>query len=72
MTNEPPTWPARSHVTSAELAIIADVADRTILREIHRGHLRAVKAGRQWSIERSEAERWLAAYKQAEPAPTHC
>lgn len=60
-----PDWPARSWVTSAELAAIAGRNERTILREIERGHLAAERAGTgtaPWIIERPEAERWLAAY----------
>lgn len=61
MTDQP-EWPARSWVNSDELASIARVTSRTILREIDRGHLTAERSGGRWIIERPEAERWLASY----------
>ena len=53
-----PTWPDRSWVTSAELAEIAVVNGRTILREIERGHLAAKRSG-GYVIDLDEAKRWL-------------
>lgn len=51
-------WPEREWVTAAELAAIARVHPRTVLREINRGNLTARKHG-GWIIDRPEAERWL-------------
>jgi len=56
-------WPDRSWVTSAELARIAGVARRTVLREISRGNLAGEPAG-GYVIEVSEAQRWLAAFEK--------
>jgi hypothetical protein len=51
-------WPERDWVTSAELAALAGVNVRTVLREIGRGNLAGEK-NVGWIIARPEAERWL-------------
>jgi hypothetical protein len=58
-----PTWPERDWVKAAELAGIAGVDPRTVLREIGRGNLAATKHG-GWVIERPEAERWLTRFRK--------
>lgn len=55
------TWPDRDWVTAAELAALAGVHHRTVLREIGRENLAGRKHG-GWVIERAEAERWLAQF----------
>lgn len=65
--SDAPEWPARGWLTASELATVARVADRTILREIDRGHLTATKAGRAWIIDLTEAQRWLTDYRKTGP-----
>jgi hypothetical protein len=63
--SQPPQWPRRCWVKSSELAAIAEVAERTVLREIERGHLPAERYG-GWIIEKAEARKWLGHYKRTE------
>lgn len=62
MTTATPDLPDRSWVTADELAAARRVSKQTILREIRRGHLKAEKPGRDWIIEKPEAQRWLLEY----------
>lgn len=62
-----PTWPDRTWLTTAELAAIAGVAEKTVYREMERGNLTAQRAGTgraPFIIERAEAERWLTNYRK--------
>lgn len=54
-------WPNRSWLSPHDLAAIAGVHHRTILREISRGNLAATQAG-GYVIEVDEAKRWLAGF----------
>lgn len=58
-----PTGPERDWLTPAELAGIAGVHARTVLREIARRNLSATKHG-GWVIQRPEAERWLSRFRK--------
>jgi len=52
-------------LTTADTAKLTDppTTRYTVEREIHRGNLKAEKAGRQWIIDPEEAERWAAQFK---------
>lgn len=59
-----PQWPAgRDWVKAGELAEIAGIHHRTILREIGRGNLDAAKHG-GWVITLTEAKRWLGQFEK--------
>lgn len=50
-------------LSTTEVAKLAGTARSTVEREIHRGNLRAEKAGRVWIVEQAEAQRWAAAFQ---------
>lgn len=50
-------------LSTTEVAELAGTARSTVEREIHRGNLAAVKAGRVWAVEDAEARRWAAAFR---------
>jgi hypothetical protein len=56
-------WPNRSWLSPQDLAAIAKVHYRTILREISNGHLAASQAG-GYVIDVREAKRWLAGFEK--------
>jgi hypothetical protein len=58
-------WPERDWLKAGELAGIAGVHARTVLREITRGNLTAEKHG-GWVIALTEAKRWLARFRKYE------
>ena len=55
--------PRRDWVTSAELAEMAGVSVRTVLREVARGNLAASKHV-TWIIARPDAEAWLTSFRK--------
>lgn len=63
MPVDEPQWPDRSWVTSTELAAMAGVNSRTILREIERGNLAGQRAA-GFVIEATEAKRWFAVFER--------
>jgi hypothetical protein len=58
-----PQWPERDWIKAGELASIAGVHPRTVLREIDRGNLTATKHG-GWVITLTEAKRWHAEFEK--------
>ena len=53
-------------LSTTEAAKLARTTRHTVEREIHRGNLRAEKAGRVWAIADDEAERWAAQFRPYE------
>ena len=49
-------------LTTKEVAELAGTSRFTVEREIGRGHLKAEKTGRIWSIHPDEAKRWAASF----------
>jgi len=56
-------WPDRDWVTSAELAAIAGISQRTLTREVKRGNLKAARAS-AYVYRTDDAERWLASFRK--------
>lgn len=46
-------------LTVKELAEFLKVSDQTIIRAIKKGSLKALKAGREWRIEREAVIEWV-------------
>ena len=46
-------------VTIQELAKFLKLTEQTVFRKIHRGEIKAFKAGRHWRIEKESVMEWV-------------